>query len=260
MSFQLLHGSFTIPKVKRDSTHTTTSSTNYPAIVITKADILRIIYKLTILFIGDSSIRTLFRDFIKLLSNNHLLENTEVAIQYGNYKDDRLHFCESSSTILIYIHLAIVYGESPIESINYLQTITDCTYIHATIFSSYHGNLNFIKLSKNESSFENLLENYNDDLNKICIHLIEMYGSKRDHHQQHIYMGPYPPYITLIDEEQNQIINNTDEIVGKHGFHTFNQHSLKASQDSSTKVKWSNSTLSTERYNPMNRITRKVFL
>ncbi|CAF2147880.1 unnamed protein product [Rotaria magnacalcarata] len=132
ISFQLLNSSFKIPKIKRTETK---AKTNYPDIIITQTEMFRIFHNLTILFVGDSSIRTLFRDFTKFFSKNRLLENTEAQSQHGEYKlvegetrlktggsrgtpeykDIRQYECQSSSTRLIYIHLPTIFGESPID-------------------------------------------------------------------------------------------------------------------------------------------------
>ncbi|CAF3116181.1 unnamed protein product, partial [Rotaria sp. Silwood2] len=80
----MMNASFKIPKIKNDRSIATCK--DCPAITMSQLDIFRIFNNLTILFIGDSSIRTLYRDFTKLFSTNRLLENTEATIQHGEYK------------------------------------------------------------------------------------------------------------------------------------------------------------------------------
>lgn len=75
---------FKIPKIRKDRSINT--CIECPAITISQSDMFRIFNNLTILFVGDSSIRTLYRDFTKLFSTNCLLANTEALIQHGEYK------------------------------------------------------------------------------------------------------------------------------------------------------------------------------
>ncbi|CAF4335357.1 unnamed protein product [Rotaria sp. Silwood2] len=245
-SYQLLNRQFKIPRIKRITNTVKKESKKYPDVTITQSDIFRMFFKLTILFIGDSSIRTIYRDFVRLFSNGRLLEITEAAMQNGefkeaegerrlqkdgkrgnpNYKDIREYFCEASSTRLIYIHLPTVHGPSATENLNYLQESIDCEYIHAIVFSSYHSDMNFAKLKKNKLPFETILENYNNSLNDICLRLMEICRAKKDRHQQYIWMGAHPPNFTFTDKQQyqfNEILNSTNQIVNEHGFHTFNR-------------------------------------
>lgn len=193
MSFDLLNKNFKIPKLSSNS-NSMQLLNKYREVVINQDDMLRIFKNLTIAFIGDSSISTIYRDFVKFFSKNRLLENTEAAIQHGEYKeadgeirlekggqrgsvkykDIREYYCSISSTRLIYIYISTSYGSIPIENINYLERICPSKPIHAIIFSSYHVELNFAKLSKSQSSFENILENYKDNLHNLCHRLIEI--------------------------------------------------------------------------------------
>jgi hypothetical protein len=80
-----------LPKIRRIQRDTTPSlssapvSNTHPNIIITKNDALRIFHGLTILFIGDPFLRTIFRDLVKLISSGHLLEQSEAAMQNGEY-------------------------------------------------------------------------------------------------------------------------------------------------------------------------------
>ena len=69
-----------------DSAATTTSTTNYPKIILTQDEALRIFQGLTILFVGDPSLRILYHDLVKLLSTGRLLEESEAAMQHGEYR------------------------------------------------------------------------------------------------------------------------------------------------------------------------------
>ena len=92
MSFELINSKFKIPKLKKVETNNTTSPsnslprTNYPNVIISQTDMFRIFSHLTILFIGDNSMRTIYRDFVKIFSNGHLLDKTEAAMQHGEYR------------------------------------------------------------------------------------------------------------------------------------------------------------------------------
>jgi hypothetical protein len=84
-----------LPKIRRIQRETTPSLSSAPAtnthpnIIITKNDALRIFHGLTILFIGDPFLRTLFRDLVKLISTGHLLDQSEAAIQNGEYQPNQ---------------------------------------------------------------------------------------------------------------------------------------------------------------------------
>jgi hypothetical protein len=54
--------------------------------LLSQHDYLNICKDLSVLFIGDNSIRTLYRDLCKVLSVDHLLDCTEVACANSNYK------------------------------------------------------------------------------------------------------------------------------------------------------------------------------
>lgn len=167
-SFEIINNKFKIPKIKQIQSIDTSnvnnlcSQTNYPAITISQKEMFHTFADLTILFIGDNSMRTLYRDFVKIFSSGHLLDKTEAAMQHGEYretngeirlqqggqrgtseyKDIRQYFCQSSSTKLIYIHLATVFGDSTKRNIDYLKAIPNCTSIHVVLFSLYHGDFN----------------------------------------------------------------------------------------------------------------------
>ena len=51
----------------------------------TQADYLKVFNGLNVLFIGDASIRTLYRDLCKMIRFGRLLETSEAARQNGNY-------------------------------------------------------------------------------------------------------------------------------------------------------------------------------
>lgn len=77
-----------------------------------------------------------------------IYEKGETRLQKGgsrgtaNYKDIRQYYCSTSKTLLIYIHLPTVFGQSALDNINYLHNISQCQRIHAIIFSAYHSDLN----------------------------------------------------------------------------------------------------------------------
>ena len=80
-----------IPRIqhKTESTEpfdSTTITTNYPKIIITQDDALRIFQGLTILFVGDPFLRILYHDLVKLLSTGRLLEQSEAVMQHGEYR------------------------------------------------------------------------------------------------------------------------------------------------------------------------------
>lgn len=245
MFFEQLNSNFKIPKINHNVD--SSKAKTHPTINVTQVDMFRIFSNLTILFVGDAQIRTLFRDFVKFFSNGHLLLTTEAAIQHGeykelpgeqrlqkggqrgtsNYRDVRSYFCEKSSTKLIYIHLPTVHGETPSINLNFLNTIPECTRIDAIIFALYHGDLNFSKLSKSSLSFDEILKNYESNFNRTCSQLIELCKDKKVNHQQKIWMSPYPPRMPLTNEQENQlkqIIYHTNSILFQYGFHTFDRH------------------------------------
>ncbi len=81
-----------IPRIQHNtastepSDSTTTTATNYPKIIITPNDALRIFQGSTILFVGDPFLRILYHDLVKLFSTGRLLEQSEAAIQHGEYR------------------------------------------------------------------------------------------------------------------------------------------------------------------------------
>ncbi|CAF3342917.1 unnamed protein product [Rotaria sp. Silwood2] len=137
----------------------------------------------------------------------------------SEYKDVRQYFCEASSTRLIYIYIPTVFGNIAEKNINYLKTMKDCTSIHAVLFSLYHGDLNL--------SFKQHLEEYDENLNNVCMHLLDICSDKKDVHQQKIWLSPYPPNMKLSNVEEkilNKIIRHTNKITGENGFKTFNRN------------------------------------
>lgn len=80
-SFDILNKQFKIPKMKRNE-----PDLKYSKISISQKDMFRIFASLTVVFIGDNSIRNLFRDFVKIFSNGHFLTRTEAALQHGEYR------------------------------------------------------------------------------------------------------------------------------------------------------------------------------
>ena len=89
MPFQFINSNFKIPKIKKNQSINATNmssslpETNHPPLTITQTDMFRIFSHSTILFIGDNSMRTIYRDFVKIFSNGHLLDKTEAAMQHG---------------------------------------------------------------------------------------------------------------------------------------------------------------------------------
>lgn len=84
-----------LPKIKRiekdalsvDDEHLAKSTkATFSSSLLSQTDYLNIFKNVTILFIGDNSIRTLFRDLCKALKYGRLLDFTEVQKQNGNYK------------------------------------------------------------------------------------------------------------------------------------------------------------------------------
>ncbi|CAF4535001.1 unnamed protein product [Rotaria sp. Silwood2] len=145
----------------------------------------------------------------------------------SEYKDVRQYFCEASSTRLIYIYIPTVFGNIAEKNINYLKTMKDCTSIHAVLFSLYHGDLNFAKLKKLKRPFKQHLEEYDENLNNVCMHLLDICSDKKDVHQQKIWLSPYPPNMKLSNVEEkilNKIIRHTNKITGENGFKTFNRN------------------------------------
>ncbi|CAF4490880.1 unnamed protein product [Rotaria sp. Silwood2] len=145
----------------------------------------------------------------------------------SEYKDVRQYFCEASSTRLIYIYIPTVFGNIAEKNINYLKTMKDCTSIHAVLFSLYHGDLNFAKLKKLKRPFKQHLEEYDENLNNVCMHLLDSCSDKKDVHQQKIWLSPYPPNMKLSNVKEkilNKIIRHTNKITGENGFKTFNRN------------------------------------
>ncbi|CAF1334222.1 unnamed protein product [Rotaria sordida] len=225
-----------------------TTKPNHPKITISQLDMFRLCASLTILFIGDNSIRTLYRDFVQILSDGKLLIKNEATKQHGNYKevegevrlqeggtlgaldykDVHHYFCETSSTQLIYIYIPTVFGDIAKTNINFLKTITSCRSIHVLIFSLYHGDLNFRKLREiKKKNFKPHLEQYDENLNKICQYLTNICNNKICGPQQKIWMSPYPPNFKLTKTQKEQfkeIIFHTDTIAEINDFKPFKRN------------------------------------
>lgn len=154
---------------------TTITATN----LLPQSDYLNIYRNLNVVFIGDNSIRILYRDLCKILKFNRLLEYTEAACQNGSYKliegklkeinnlnissshssgesrlrgggrigmddyeDIKQFHLENNSTKLFYIHLSTILNEQiSMKSIDYLREITDLQPIDAIIFCSYSSDM-----------------------------------------------------------------------------------------------------------------------
>ncbi|CAF4728002.1 unnamed protein product [Rotaria sp. Silwood1] len=229
-----------------DTSTTSSKEIYYPKITISQEDMFHIFDYLTILFIGDNSIRTIYRDFVQIFSTGRLLKKGDATIQHGeykmegevrlqkggkrghrDYKDVRYYFCQTSSTQLIYIYIPTVFGDIAQRNIDYLKTIKNCRFIHAVIFSLYHGDLNFAQLKKIEIPFNQHLEQYDENFNKICMHLLDICENKKDRHQKKIWMGPFPPNMKLTKEQKEQfkeIILHTDTITKINGFKRFKRN------------------------------------
>lgn len=75
-----------IPRIQHKPSDSTTRTTSYPKIIITQEEALRIFHGLTILFVGDPFLRILYRDLVELLSTGRSLEQSEAAMQHGEYR------------------------------------------------------------------------------------------------------------------------------------------------------------------------------
>ena len=83
------------------------------------------------------------------------------------------------------------------------------------------------KLKMIKISFEEYLRNYEECFNQICMQLLDICSSKKDHHQQKIWMEPYPPNTTLTKQHEQQlkeIIHHTSKINSPNGFRTFHRN------------------------------------
>ena len=99
--------SSTLPKINRIQRsvlsleeQATQNLTKTSADLRSQADYIKIYKGLTVLFAGDNSIRTLYRDLCKVLKFGRLLEYTEAACQSGNYKS-----IEGKSKDMVYLQL-----------------------------------------------------------------------------------------------------------------------------------------------------------
>ena len=82
-------------------------------------------------------------------------------------------------------------------------------------------------MKKTKKPFKEYLNDYDESLDQICIQLMDICSSKKDHHQQKIWMGPNPPNEILSDVQDKQlykIIRHTNKITGQNGFRTFKRH------------------------------------
>ncbi|CAF4881759.1 unnamed protein product, partial [Rotaria sp. Silwood1] len=193
----------------------------------------------------DSSIRTIYRDFAKLFEINRFLSIQEAKMQHGeyqllqgerrlqhggscgttDYKDIRQYYCQHSSTTLIYVHIATLHTSSAKENINFIQTITNCSYIHLVIFSSYHSDMRMSKLEASEVPFHIHPDQYKIQLEEACDILMEECLKKKDQEQLYIWMEPYPPKQTLNYEQTQQfetILCETNGIATQKGYQIFN--------------------------------------
>lgn len=81
ISFQEWSKRFKIPRLSNNI-----KNRSYPEIKINRSNMHRIFTGLTILFIGDASIRTLYRDFVCLFIHDRFLQKTEAAMKHGEYR------------------------------------------------------------------------------------------------------------------------------------------------------------------------------
>ncbi|CAF3396557.1 unnamed protein product [Rotaria socialis] len=65
---------------------TTSCQSLLQGLALTKNDACRIFQNKTVFYVGDASIRTLFRDLAKMLTNGEELTNIEVAVENGEYQ------------------------------------------------------------------------------------------------------------------------------------------------------------------------------
>ncbi|UJR18789.1 hypothetical protein I4U23_005695 [Adineta vaga] len=120
-------------------------------------DYLKIFKGLTILFIGDNTIRTLYRDLCSVLQYDrlltadetarphgdyHLIENEHVLVKEGKlktdeYRDIKEFVLTEDSTRLIYIYIATIFNGIPQFNLEHLKTINQQSSIDMIVFCSY---------------------------------------------------------------------------------------------------------------------------
>ncbi|CAF0926451.1 unnamed protein product [Rotaria sordida] len=185
---------------------------------LSQQDYLQIFKNLTVLFIGDNFIRTLFRGFCEeiLLSEGKLYTN--------EYRDIHKFYLSNTSTTLIYVYLPTILNDNFIHELKFIKDHISSLSIDIIIFRSYNSDINEQKLSQSTLSFNEYFNNYCFKLTYFINYLNRFLRNINSKGCNMYWMSPLPHYQHFSVEKQNEfqsIIQRTDYIIENDDFVKF---------------------------------------
>ncbi|CAF2150514.1 unnamed protein product, partial [Rotaria magnacalcarata] len=229
----------------------TTSCQSLPqGLALTKNDACHIFQNKTIFYVGDASIRTLFRDLAKMLTNGQELTNIEVAVENGEYEPiqgEKCHFKKghidafdyvdfrsfrSSSIKLYYVHFSSLRAIIINDLIEWFESDTCHPVLDLVIFSSATGDMCLNHLLAPSIDFEDHLFHYSSRLDLTLNHFVKAIR-KFSTNCTCIWMSLLPsrwPNITNNEKEKLKKIHNAStSLAVQHDFICFDRFRLWSS-------------------------------
>ncbi|CAF1097658.1 unnamed protein product [Adineta ricciae] len=211
-------------------------STKIPLITtrLPQIDYLNIFKGLTVLFIGDNTIRTIYKDFCSVLKYDRLLDYTEAARQHGQYKpvqDERVllsdgkigtdqyrdikeFFLKDNSTRLIFVYIATIFDGIAQCNLEYLKTTDQSLSIDVIVFSSYVNDMNKKKIDLSKQNIGSYFDKYLSHLGDFSTYLSK-FCSVPNKTQHYFWMTPLPQPFHMSPIKESQFEQHI-----KDAFHT----------------------------------------
>ncbi|CAF1097752.1 unnamed protein product [Adineta ricciae] len=212
-------------------------------------DYLKIFKGLTVLFIGDNTIRTLYRDLCSVLQYDrlltadetarphgdyHLIENEHVLVKEGKlktdeYRDIKEFVLTENSTHLIYIYIATIFNGIPRFNLEYLKTINQQSSIDMIVFCSYGNDFTKAKIQSSRMKSNAYFEKYLVELSHFLNYLKNF--CRVPSKTQHFFWFtplPQPFHASQIKEEQFErfLKVTTDLIIKTDDFISFDLYDI----------------------------------
>ncbi|CAF1298861.1 unnamed protein product [Rotaria sordida] len=212
--------------------------------VFNQDDAIRIFQNKTVVFFGEGPIRSIYCDLCKLLHNSKILNSLEIKKHFNyhppyvnetilelrkkcpwsDHIDIRRYCSKRSSTILFFIHVGTIVGETCPVNIEWLKKITENMHIDLVVMSSDCREICDRELQRKNEQFNDKLQSFKSKLSMICSSLELAFP-------QSIMMWLPPHPLRNLNDEQTIRVEKFTNICFDISCNQFNFNYLKHDQN-----------------------------
>ncbi|CAF1362886.1 unnamed protein product [Adineta ricciae] len=214
-----------------------------------RADYFNIYKNMTVLFIGDQSMRTMYRDLCHMFKFDRMLDYTDAKRSDGDYKllqdeeiifktgqkgtdlyyDIKQFYLKEKNIKLIHVHLSTLFNDRGPKNLEFIKRINQQSQIDVILFTSYSNDVTECKIGRSNLTLNDYFTSYLAVFDQFANYLRQFCNTVDKKQQLYFWLSPLPKPFDKSSIKESQFENLLDQsrdIVKKHNYIEFDRYDI----------------------------------